>query len=130
MFKLAFRRIPTIAYRAPLVQNVHATPVRTFFGGSKDAANNETVEKFATALQENPRLGELLTGFSTMLADKGIPVGKPPSMIQMMSILKDKDIRDHLVELQKELVRADIKITQADLSALTDMFTKQMQGKQ
>lgn len=112
------------------MQNAVVAPVRTFFGGSKNEANDDTVEKFATALQENPRLGELLSGFSTLLADKGIPVGKPPSMIQMMSMLKDKDIRDHLVELQEELVRADIKITQADLSALTDMFTKQMQNKQ
>lgn len=130
MFRLAFRRVPTVIYRAPRVQNAVVAPVRTFFGGSKNEANDDTVEKFATALQENPRLGELLSGFSTLLADKGIPVGKPPSMIQMMSMLKDKDIRDHLVELQEELVRADIKITQADLSALTDMFTKQMQNKQ
>lgn len=129
MFRVAFRvaRPAQVIPRATLTRLPTITPCRTFFGGSNnDAANSDTVEKFAKALQDNPNLLELLTGFSKILADKGIASGQPPTMMQMMSILRDKEIRDHLTLLQEELTRSNIKITQGDLSALTDLYTKQI----
>ena len=100
-----------------------------FFGGSKPDPN-ETIQKFTETLRTNPELGNLLSGFQTLLAEKGIATdGQPPSMTQMMRIMADKDIRDHLGKLKQALDDANIQITQQDLSALTDIYMKQQNNQ-
>lgn len=105
---------------------------RQFFGGGGKNNNEppsdpqEVFEKFATTLKNNPELGKLLDGFQKLLVSKGIDSqGKPPSMTQMMKMLTDADIRQHLSKLKDELDRANIQINQKDLSALTDIYLSQ-----
>lgn len=106
---------------------------RKFFGGKNNdppADPKEVFDKFATTLKSNPELGQLLSGFQELLASKGIETnGKAPSMTQMMKMLTDSDIREHLSKLKDALDAADIKINQQDVSALTDIFLNQQKNQ-
>ncbi|KAK6456643.1 uncharacterized protein RJT20DRAFT_126656 [Scheffersomyces xylosifermentans] len=84
------------------------------------------VKQFAETLKNNPELSQLLDGFQTLLVNKGIQTaGKPPSLTQMMKMLTDKDIRDHLTKLKDCLEKSNIQINQQDLNALTDYYLSQ-----
>ncbi|ODV77709.1 uncharacterized protein CANTADRAFT_35064, partial [Suhomyces tanzawaensis NRRL Y-17324] len=83
----------------------------------------KTISQFGETLKNNPELAKLLDGFQSLLATKGIATGgQPPSLTQMMKILADKDIREHLSKLKAVLDASNIKINQQDLSALTDLY--------
>lgn len=148
MLRVAFRSLTSVRVAVPSIASrsvtgsvaaqirsfSSSTPVsffnRTNKPGEFTEEQAERIKRFGDVLKANPELSQLLDGFQTLLVEKGIQTaGKPPSLTQMMKMLADKDIRDHLSQLKDCLERSDVKINQQDLNALTDFYLAQKKSE-
>ncbi|CAH2352513.1 uncharacterized protein, mitochondrial [[Candida] railenensis] len=97
---------------------------RSFSSDAED--ENKRLEKLVTDLRTNPKIASALENFQELLVSKGFQPDKKPSMMQMMSILTDKEIKSSISDLRAQLEEANIKFTQKDVDAFMKLFGMNM----
>lgn len=94
---------------------------------STDAEDeNARLEKLVTDLRSNPKIATALENFQNLLVSKGFQPDKKPSMMQMMLILTDKEIKASIGDLRAQLEQANIKFSQKDVDAFMKLFGMNM----
>lgn len=103
-----------------------STPVKKIFGAPPSDSQMEVMQKVRETVESNPQLMESLKELQEVIMGKGIfTPGKTPSMIQMMSLLADKEIRGRLMSFKDALEDSGIKLDSKDMSAFSAFFSNQ-----
>lgn len=102
-------------------QVVRSTITTRSFATSNDP-ESERLEKLITSLKSNPKIASELESFQQLLVSKGFETDKKPSMMQMMLIMTDKEIKSSIQRLKSELEAANISFTKEDVDIFMKLF--------
>lgn len=86
-------------------------------------SDSEKAARIISVFRENPDIRASLEDLQSKLAKKGItPDGKQPSLMQMMKLLTDGEVKQSLMSFKSALDKSNIKIDQGDIDALMSMY--------
>lgn len=86
-------------------------------------SESEKAARIISVFRENPEIRASLEDLQSKLAKKGItPDGKQPSLMQMMKLLTDGEVKQSLMGFKSALDKSNIKIDQGDIDALMSMY--------
>lgn len=115
------RFVPNVVARVSLAQR----PVlRTFASRltEADAAPIDRVQQITNKIREIPDIESKLNQFQTLLKDKGFSPNEPPSMLRLMSLLADKEVKACLKDLKQSLDDNGVEIRPEDYSMFLQMY--------
>lgn len=121
-----FVRTPVASFRAV---NVRPAAVAVRFASSLKTPEGEDLTPHLqrmAELQESvinaPEVKELLKEFRDLMVKKGFNAEAPPSIMQMVKLMADSDIRNHLGKIQEAFDKAGIKIGPEDFKTFSKMW--------
>ncbi|KAJ1830423.1 hypothetical protein LPJ63_004943 [Coemansia sp. RSA 2711] len=114
------RSVPRLGPAAGLrlVRPIHQTRASQSLPGFD--ANNPTLHK----LQGNPRVMKAMADAMQLLQSKGLIDAanpKPPSMMKMMQMMADTDVKQKFLELQQIMKEEGISFSPADVAAFMNV---------
>lgn len=129
MFRLASRLVtgrslpkvlPSVKaslYRPSLVQGVR---FQSSTGFEEDEKLKEIVEK----LRSNPEIAQILQEFQSTIIEKGFDPLRPPSMMEMMRLFAQKEVRELAAKLKTKLDEAGIVLSPEHIGLFMNNFKK------
>lgn len=129
IFRNVFRKnvqLPRLSVSRPVAAKSQIFYQRSYASSSKldgELVEEERVKKIISVFRENPEIKTVLDEFQKLLAEKGLqPDGNQPTMVQMMKILADKEVKTALMKLKGALDSANVQLTQEDLNAFMNLY--------
>lgn len=97
--------------------------LRTFASRLTEAdAPIDRVQQITNKIREIPDIESKLNQFQTLLKDKGFSPNEPPSMLRLMSLLADKEVKACLKDLKQSLDDNGVEIRPEDYSVFLKMY--------
>ncbi|OBA22299.1 hypothetical protein METBIDRAFT_26273, partial [Metschnikowia bicuspidata var. bicuspidata NRRL YB-4993] len=81
-----------------------------------------SVRDLISKLNENPEIKEILALFQLLLVSKGLNPEKPPSMMEIMRLFADKEVREMAGKLKAKFDEAGIQISPDQMNLFMGMF--------
>lgn len=105
---------------------VQPTKLTTFtrFASISPSDDEAGVRELIGKLNENPEIREILEQFQLLLVSKGLNPEKPPSMMEIMRLFADKEVRELAGKLKGKFDDAGIQISPDQLNLFMGMFKK------
>lgn len=97
------------------------------FGGTGNPSPEQlqAMERLRETVLANPKLMDSLRELQEKIVNKGaFTPGKQPLMMQMMSLMTDKDIRSSLIKFKETLDETGVKFNKDDMAVLGEFFMK------
>lgn len=82
----------------------------------------QTVQALISKIRETPEIKDKLDNFQVLLRDKGFNTNEPPSLMKMMGLLAQKDVKDAISDLKSTLEDNGVKMGPEELSALMKLY--------
>ncbi|CCE82869.1 Piso0_002621 [Millerozyma farinosa CBS 7064] len=119
----------SVLSRASVPRVLHSNGARITYRGLKSSSrifqesDSEKAARIISVFRENPDIRASLEDLQSKLAKKGItPDGKQPSLMQMMKLLTDGEVKQSLIGFKAVLDKSNVKIDQGDIDALMSMY--------
>lgn len=116
--RLAFKA----ARFTPRIATAQNTTVR--FASNSTGSEEQKVQEIITKLSSNPEIREILNEFQNLLQSKGFNPEKPPSLMEMMRLFADKEVRALAGKLKGKFDEEGIAITPEQLNLFMGLFKK------
>ncbi|QBM90139.1 hypothetical protein METSCH_E03790 [Metschnikowia aff. pulcherrima] len=118
----------SLALARPAAQLLRSQPAKSAsfarFASNSPVADEASVAKLVGKLNENPEIREILEQFQVLLVSKGLNPEKPPSMMEVMRLFADKEVRELAGKLKAKFDDAGIQISPDQMSLFMGMFKK------
>lgn len=123
--RLVFRKI------RPVIIHMRFTPVNkpprlqsVRFQSSNSIQDDEKLKEIVEKLRSNPEIAQILQEFQATIIDKGFDPLRPPSMMDMMRLFAQKEVREQAAKLKSKLDDAGIVLSPEHIGLFMNNFKK------
>lgn len=124
-------RTPLVARAAPTVLGrVAPTNFIRFASNSNsddfDLSDKDMikVQEMVAKLNQHPEIRDILDQFQKLLLAKGFNPNQPPSFMEMMRLLSQKDVRELASKMKDKFEEAGVKFSPEDMGLFMKLFKK------
>lgn len=96
--------------------------IRKYSDYAPNDDETQRLNKLVTELKSNPKISEALEELQQLLVLKGFDPSTKPSMMKMMLILMDKEIKASITALKTQLEEAKISFSKEDVDTFMKLF--------
>ncbi|GEQ66804.1 hypothetical protein JCM33374_g467 [Metschnikowia sp. JCM 33374] len=118
----------SVTFARPAVKLLRSQPAKfttfTRFASNSPIDEEVHVRELISKLHENPEIREILEQFQSVLLSKGLNPEKPPSMMEVMRLFADKEVRELAGKLKGKFDEAGIQISPDQMGSFMNMFKK------